>query len=553
MDVVFTTTTSSRLDALPILNGQIIALSDRSGYYYDHANKRYQVGGITVSELPPKLGQVSGSEGSLYVSLNPPGLYIFADGDFHSVTEKLVIETSGDGNVVTSVAIGDDFKLKVTKDLTAASSEALQNHIDKQSGNPHKVTKEDVGLDKVENTADKDKEVKTATKLKTQTSIFGVNYDGSADIRHDAICTTAAGTVAKTATITGFELVEGAHIYVTFQNGNTASSPTLSVNGTTAAKIVYNGANVTDSKLIKANAVLGLIYHDNAYHISEGIDTTYGNVSDTSSGLMSSADFKKLKNVAEGATANTPYASNPAALGTASPGKSNDYARGDHVHPVPSNIPASKLVKPAFINGLSFDGSTNVACFATCPTEGEDPNKVVTIPCDVQLENLLLVIKFTSQNENLPVTLKVNEFDPYPIYMNGVSLTNASLLSANSLIFVIFTGSYFEIIATSYLVASTFSEGDREKLDSVEWNATSVKPATTMPAGISTEAAIGDSDEYARADHVHAFEGEVAKAQTADKLSLPRTIKLEGDVQGSAEFDGSDDVDTNTICIINYI
>lgn len=29
----------------------------------------------------------------------------------------------------------------------------------------------------------------------------------------------------------------------------------------------------------------------------------------------------------------TPYASNPAANGTASPGSSNDYARGDHVHP----------------------------------------------------------------------------------------------------------------------------------------------------------------------------------------------------------------------------
>lgn len=40
----------------------------------------------------------------------------------------------------------------------------------------------------------------------------------------------------------------------------------------------------------------------------------------------------------EWSTANSisSYTSNPAALGTASPGLSADYARGDHVHPLPS-------------------------------------------------------------------------------------------------------------------------------------------------------------------------------------------------------------------------
>ena len=37
-----------------------------------------------------------------------------------------------------------------------------------------------------------------------------------------------------------------------------------------------------------------------------------------------------------GGEAASPYTSNPAALGTASPGLSDDYARGDHVHPKPS-------------------------------------------------------------------------------------------------------------------------------------------------------------------------------------------------------------------------
>ena len=43
----------------------------------------------------------------------------------------------------------------------------------------------------------------------------------------------------------------------------------------------------------------------------------------------------------------SPYTSNPAALGTASPGSSNNYARGDHVHPKPSasDIGAAEVLR----------------------------------------------------------------------------------------------------------------------------------------------------------------------------------------------------------------
>ena len=37
-----------------------------------------------------------------------------------------------------------------------------------------------------------------------------------------------------------------------------------------------------------------------------------------------------------GGSGPSPYTSTPAALGTASPGTSNKYARGDHVHPLPA-------------------------------------------------------------------------------------------------------------------------------------------------------------------------------------------------------------------------
>lgn len=53
----------------------------------------------------------------------------------------------------------------------------------------------------------------------------------------------------------------------------------------------------------------------------------------------------------------SPYTSNPAALGTASPGSSNNYARGDHVHPLPT-IPSASNATPKAL-GTAAAGSSD--------------------------------------------------------------------------------------------------------------------------------------------------------------------------------------------------
>ena len=58
-------------------------------------------------------------------------------------------------------------------------------------------------------------------------------------------CGTAAGTAAKTVSITGFALATGAVVNVTFTNANTAANPTLNVNSTCAKSIRLNNANLT--------------------------------------------------------------------------------------------------------------------------------------------------------------------------------------------------------------------------------------------------------------------------------------------------------------------
>lgn len=60
----------------------------------------------------------------------------------------------------------------------------------------------------------------------------------------------------------------------------------------------------------------------------------------------------------------SPYTSNPEALGTASAGSSDDYARGDHVHPMPTAANVGAIASPSSPSSgdfLVYNGSAWVA------------------------------------------------------------------------------------------------------------------------------------------------------------------------------------------------
>ena len=86
-----------------------------------------------------------------------------------------------------------------------------------------------------------------ADQLTTAHTIDGVEFDGSTDIAHYAVCNTAAATSAKEASITGFSLVAGAMAIIKFTDGNTASSPTLNISSTGAKSIINGGWNAGDT------------------------------------------------------------------------------------------------------------------------------------------------------------------------------------------------------------------------------------------------------------------------------------------------------------------
>ena len=99
-------------------------------------------------------------------------------------------------------------------------------------------------------------------------------------------CTTAASTVAKTVTLTGYKLKTGGRITVTFTNGNSAANATLNVSNTGAKSICYyssgNTVAVVPAYYIKAGETVDLMYDGTQYVIVDGdeygdLDADYTN------------------------------------------------------------------------------------------------------------------------------------------------------------------------------------------------------------------------------------------------------------------------------------
>lgn len=116
----------------------------------------------------------------------------------------------------------------------------------------------------------------SAAKLTTKRTIDGVEFDGSANITHYGTCSTAAATAAKEVSCSGFKLETGANIYVKFSATNTASNPTLNVNGTGAKAIYYNNAAISAGNL-KVNRILHFVYNGTQYEFVGEFDTSNNN------------------------------------------------------------------------------------------------------------------------------------------------------------------------------------------------------------------------------------------------------------------------------------
>lgn len=348
------------------------------------------------------------------------------------------------------------------------------------------ITKGNIGLSNVDNTADANKNVLSATKLTTARTIDGVSFDGQANITHYGTCGTAAATGAKTVDCTGFTLATGARIAIKFTVTNTAAPAnlTLNVNSTGAKAIKYRGANLTSAAILTASRVYEFVYDGTNYELVGDLDTNSTYTAATAAPLMD---------------------------GTAAVGTSAKYAREDHVHPtdtsrapvsttvtsvdydatnkkitktingtttdvvtvssiksdleltkddvglnnVDNTADADKEVSKAntlknarYLEGVSFNGSANTSYYATCPTAAATAAKVATITPTMSFSLVTgarVIVKFTYAIGVASATLNVNSTGAKAIYYNGSAL-GANLTDAGGTYEFVYNGTQWELI-----------------------------------------------------------------------------------------------------------
>lgn len=212
----------------------------------------------------------------------------------------------------------------------------------------------------------------SATKLTTARTIDGVSFDGTAAISHFGQCSTAAATAAKTVSCSNFSLVSGAEITVKFTVTNTAANPTLNVNNTGAKPIYYRGSPITAGNLATGRTYR-FVYDGTSYNFIGDINTdsttSYETATQTSPGLMSADDKKKLDGITASADAVSFTASTTSGtkVGTITiNGEATDmYAPSSSTATSATTAEKLKTARTiqanlASTSAASFDGSANV-------------------------------------------------------------------------------------------------------------------------------------------------------------------------------------------------
>ena len=229
------------------------------GYYYN--GKFYKESSHTT--------EIDAEPGKIYVDIPSNKTYRYggASSGYVEISESLAL-----GETSSTAYRGD--RGKIAYDHSQKTGTGTVSNT-----NPHGLSKDDIGLGNVDNTADANKNVLSATKLTTPATIDGVSFDGSAGIIHYGECSTAAATTTKTVACTGFTKVTGAWIAVKFTVTNTGAvaSLQLNVNSTGASPIKYRNANLPNASTLTAQRVYLFVYDGTNYQLVGDLDTTIAN------------------------------------------------------------------------------------------------------------------------------------------------------------------------------------------------------------------------------------------------------------------------------------
>lgn len=150
--------------------------------------------------------------------------------------------------------------------------------------------------------------------------------------------TTQAGEISSLQTLTGTHTTEIATVTGDLSTlSSTVASEINDLDSRVDTLEGYGGPANAAPPSVAASSVLGtstqFAREDHTHAHGDQAGGTLHAVATTSvDGFFAHADKSKLDGVAAGATADAPYTSTPAAIGSAAAGSSGLWARGDHVH-----------------------------------------------------------------------------------------------------------------------------------------------------------------------------------------------------------------------------
>ena len=417
-------------------------------------------------------------------------------------------------NVEGNLTGNADTATKATKDAndnvittTYATKAALNEHVNKKD-NPHGVTKTQVGLGNVDNTADKDKNVATAVKATQDANgnVITTTYATKAELEQEASARSEEDA-KKQATITGAA--------TTITDDNLIASRALVSNG--SGKVAISDVTSTelgyldgvtsaiqtqlDNKLSLAGGnITGHIYLTGAKEASSTGNTSqlifgtssnnHVTVSSNTNALVINPELDKTTNqivlyldkhslfpsgIAKDNSGNAP------AIGTKNIGASNTpvYINAGKITPISYEVNASvpsdaKFTDTTYSNATTSAAglmsttdkaklnNTNVA-YGICDTAAATAEKAVTLYGNtnwVLITGAIIMVKFTNSNTASSVKLNVNGTGAYPIWYSTAEYINSDTAYtgyANRTITYMFNGTHWVWISSGYDANTIFT------------------------------------------------------------------------------------------------
>lgn len=180
--------------------------------------------------------------------------------------------SSVENDIETNYAL----KTEVTQGINGLKSEIEENYTTSEGVTNEINTAITQASGEIQSTVEQNVMNEVGDTFATKTELTQTEQDLTLTINQSvangyATCSTSAGTRAKTATCTNsnFALKQGFNLAVKFSYANTATSPTLNVNGTGAKNIRLGNSNITPDLSWDAGDTVLMVYDGTYWQVAD--------------------------------------------------------------------------------------------------------------------------------------------------------------------------------------------------------------------------------------------------------------------------------------------